>query len=300
MKGMLRRAITEDIGILRPWLEKGKSFYTSTVDGNIHQSEIKAWISREEWAEADAAVARGFARHSPTVGQMLSMAANHLVFEFKEGLGKMVLEHRTETPSDGSPSWQLVGLPLPYTHSDCEGPGIRTRLGSGLVGDWTMCEVAARRVGEKVEETLIDSVRKHHKVHRVTESTTSGSLGFDKVWVGRAVENLVKKTFYGPYMAVVPAKAVTDHNGFITYENGLKESHPLMGTEGVGWVVATEALKAGELLLVQTTPDVIRLVVALRPTVVQWEDNFKVLCIIVPQPRNDFLGNFGAAYRGND
>jgi hypothetical protein len=55
----------------------------------------------------------------------------------------------------------------------------------------------------------------------------------------------------------------------------------------------------GDLLMVQLTPDVIRVVVSLWPTVVQWGNGsdtkaeFKVVCSITPQVRGDYAGNFG-------
>jgi hypothetical protein len=56
------------------------------------------------------------------------------------------------------------------------------------------------------------------------------------------------------------------------------------------------------MLLVQFTPDVVRVVIGLDITTMQWEThggmqmNFKVMCIMVPQLRADMNGNTGVVH----
>jgi hypothetical protein len=56
------------------------------------------------------------------------------------------------------------------------------------------------------------------------------------------------------------------------------------------------------ILLVQQTTDVVRLVIGMDITTVQWEShggmqlNFKVMCVILPQIRTDFYNNTGLVH----
>ncbi len=69
--------------------------------------------------------------------------------------------------------------------------------------------------------------------------------------------------------------------------------------EGIVDVKPADFLTGTNLILVQQTADVARMVVGMDITTVQWEShggmqlNFKVMAIMVPQLRSDFTGQTG-------
>ena len=82
--------------------------------------------------------------------------------------------------------------------------------------------------------------------------------------------------------------------------NTLRER--LKKIEGIQNVRTLDFLSGFELILVQFTADVVRLVNAMEITTVQWESSggmqqhFKVMAIQVPQLRADFNGNCGIVH----
>ena len=72
--------------------------------------------------------------------------------------------------------------------------------------------------------------------------------------------------------------------------------------EGIEDVRTLDYLTAYQMVLVQMTSDVARLVIGADITTVQWETqggmqlNFKVMCIMVPQLRTDYNGNTGIVH----
>ena len=72
--------------------------------------------------------------------------------------------------------------------------------------------------------------------------------------------------------------------------------------DGIQDVRTLDYLTGYTLLLIQMTSDVIREVVGMDFTTVQWESqggmqvNFKVMCIMVPQLRADYNGNTGIVH----
>lgn len=124
-------------------------------------------LRKQEWIELDRVVLRA-ARYRLRAWADLSAANSYGGFD---GMAKTMLEHETMSDpgeavvdmdglSDGrndAPTYQLQGLPLPITHCDFWIPK-RKLLSSRQTGtpiDTTMAEAAGRRIGEKLETTLI-------------------------------------------------------------------------------------------------------------------------------------------------
>jgi len=76
----------------------------------------------------------------------------------------------------------------------------------------------------------------------------------------------------------------------------------LMDIQSINDVRTLDHMTGWDLILVQQTSDVIREVVGMDITTVQWESmggmriNFKVMAIMVPQLRADFNGNTGIVH----
>jgi hypothetical protein len=118
-------------------------------------------------------------------------------------------------------------------------------------------------LGEKLDQRLIDELRERLKWMEGTVLT----------WVMAAKQRLFDRHYYGPYLHVA------------------REKMPeVERVEGIVESFAVSQLPEGESFLIQVTPDVLRIVEAKEPekTTDGWS------CVIVPQLRQDQLGNIGA------
>jgi hypothetical protein len=183
--------------------------------------------------------------------------------------------------------FKVSSLPLPITHVDFP-PG-KVSLG----------EAAMRSVVEEIERTVVgvSGPALRSKVYglmnfpaRTTCRITSPEA---PDWrppilaaeIREMVAGLAERRFYGPYGLYYGPKWADAVLPDI-----------LHGIEGP---VCTKAIKGYDILIVQRTTDVVRIVIGLKPTAVQWEAEtgmMKVLAIMVPQLRADFYGKCGITH----
>lgn len=125
-------------------------------------------LRKEEWLQLDQKITRA-ARFRLRAWADLAAANSYGGFN---GMSKMILEYETMSdPGDAvvdmdgitpaqrndTPLFQLQGVPLPITHGDffISSRMLAISRNSNTPLDSTMAEAVARRVGEKIEKTLI-------------------------------------------------------------------------------------------------------------------------------------------------
>lgn len=220
----------------------------------------------------------------------------------------MTLE--TEKRIDGA-IYKLEALPLPFTWCQFS-------LNPKMQGKWTWpCEAASRRVGEAVEQTTLgmrDSQFGEVSLYGIFNhpKTTKHRIDFDEpmfkdfnrgrqsqlrvdVTVDHMIELSVANKFYGPWALVhgweYDALLDNDYNGDQTLRQYISREGRLYGR--VEHVIRADFIKDYRLALVQMTSDVIRVVVAIDPTLIQWEGELRIICIVVPQVRADHKDHVG-------
>lgn len=228
------------------------------------------------------------------------------------------------------PKFQHNYLPLPITHVDYE---INLRaletsrnMGNGI--DVTLAERAARRVAETLEKMLftdwdygygdLDS-RSRNKIYSyvnfpdripVTLSTygswsaDSGTTGADIVNSVLAMKQAsINNYFYGPWQVYIPTayETVLDKD-YDTTTPGTTIRERIMKISGIEGIKVIDTLAADNVLMVQMTSDVVRLVRGLGMQNVEWETEgrfitkYKVLTLQVPQIRSDQNGKTGIVH----
>jgi hypothetical protein len=307
-------------------------------------SDVKARLTKEQWKSLDKACKKGFEYKSPLT-QLLRgycefiletpVALNTTKMpERGDGMGVPdVLEHKVlidqgkDAPDKGVTlgdfSYQVRGLPLPFTHCDFNMNGK-----SIAFQDWIAAEAAARRVGETVDRTVIgitdDKVRTQG--HGYSQDTQVYGLlnhphatklpawpkdiadircdDWDEV-VRKApvivlggIMQLQQNRCYGPYLLLTHRDDDRWLDCDWPHPNGAPLTFTVRGyleqTEGVVRVTdGGDSWPKDTAAMVQVTPDVVRIVVGLEPVVLQWDDGFKFVTITVPQVRTDFHGNAG-------
>ena len=291
-----------------------------------------ATLRREEWMQLDQ-VLIDVARYR--LGGVQDLVDNGLVFNLGNAMGTTVLEYHdvsdameADLTMDGvtrskgdRPAFGTHYLPIPIIHVDYE---INTRvleasrrLGNPL--DTTSVERAVRKCMEKIETMMftdtkytfgggtIYSLLNHPDNNLVTLDANwdaSGKTGAQIVAdVVEMKQSSINAYHYGPWMLYIPTayETVLDKD-YDSTTPGTTIRERIMKISGIKGIKVVDTLSANNLLLVQMTPDVVRLVRGIGLTNVEWTtegkfiNKYKVLTIQVPQVRSDYNGKSGIVH----
>lgn len=291
-------------------------------------------LRRDEWKQLDAAI---LPIAESRLAGIQDLVDNNLVYNLGNAMGTTVLEYHdmsdameADMTMDGiskskgdRPVFTTHYLPIPIIHVDYE-INARVLAASRNLGnplDTTSAERAARKVAEKLESMLftdttytfgggkIYSYLNHPDRNTLTlgahwddyANSTSDSIGqkiLDDVIAMK--QEAINHYFYGPYKLYIPTAYETVLDKDFSVENpGITIRERILKVEGIKGIKVIDTLTANNVLLVQMTSDVVRLVRGLGIQNVQWstEGNFvtkyKVMTIQVPQIRSDANGNCG-------
>jgi hypothetical protein len=231
------------------------------------------------------------------------------------------------------PDFNYHYLPIPIIHVDYE---INARelaasrnLGNAL--DTIDAQIAARKVSEKLESMLftnttyawgekgsdarnsIYSYINHPDRNLVSLGTAWTSLDYNsanasggKVIVAQVVSMKaasIADLHYGPWMLYIPTgyETVIDQDYDMTTP-GTTIRERIMKISGIKGIKTIDTLPANNVLLVQMTTDVVRLVRGMGLQNVEWKSegnmvtNYKVMTIQVPQIRSDYNHRSGIVH----
>jgi hypothetical protein len=291
-----------------------------------------ATLRRDEWKSLDEAVLEVSRTRLNGVQDLID---NGLVYNLGNAMGTTVLEwHDVSDAQSADLTMDGVSrskgdrvdfshgyLPIPIIHADYE---INERVlaasrNMGNALDTTMAERAARKVAEKLEEMLFTSTTytfgggtiysylNHPDVNtRSISAWTSGSSKTPAEMVEDVLvmkQDLIDDYHYGPYMLYIPTayETLIDGDYSDSLSNGTTNTirERILKIAGIKGIKVVDTLPSTNLVLVQMTSDVVRLVRGLPLQNVEWstEGNFvhkyKVLTIQVPQIRSDYNGRSG-------
>jgi len=322
--------------VLRPWIGKdGRSYIARNDGGKLIASPTmvnNATLRKEEWKILDEAVVMAAKERLRVVADL---RAAGLTYNIPNGMAKTILE--TETVSDitgatismdparksegDRPEYDLTGLPLPVIHKDfyfnARQIATSRNIGSGI--DVTMAQLAARRVSEEAEKLVLGTTGTFtygggtiygltNFPSRITRSLISP---LESEWVpSQTVQNILAMRqdsedafHYGPWVLYnSPAwdQYLDDDYSSAKGDNTLRQR--IEAINGIQGVRTADYLTGYQLILVQQSTDVIREVIGMDVTTLQWETDggmrlhFKVMAILVPQLRADYNGNSGVVH----
>jgi len=293
-----------------------------------------ATLRKDEWKLLDDAIIMAAKERLRVVADLRGAG---LTFAIPNGMGKTVLQ--TESVSDitaatismdparksegDRPEYDLVNLPLPVIHKDFyfNARQIATSRNIGASIDVTTAQLAARRVSEEAEKLVLGTAASYtygggtvygltNFPSRITATITSPEdTGWTPLITVREVLSMRQASqdhlHYGPWVLYnAPAWDEYLDDDYSTTKGDATLRERLKKIAGIQDVRTADYLGSGvyTLLLVQQTSDVIREVVGMDITTVQWEEeggmrlNFKVMAILVPQLRADFNGNTGIVH----
>jgi hypothetical protein len=285
-------------------------------------------LRKDQWIMIDQAVktasrkrmrAWSDLRASNTFGGFDGMAVPILEWERLTDAGEAVVDMDgiSENARNFAPQFELQGLPLPITHSDfwlSQRFLAASRRNGGPGADTIRAEMAGRRVGETIEQTLIGTLSgtvyglgtdyvntskvegytNHTNRITVTGATApTGSNGTTVLteWLDHRDE-LYQRNFYGPFIVYT----ATSYDQFLDDEFKANSDKGLRGRlldiESVTAITRLDYLTtSGTVLWVQMGEEV-QAINGMEVITVQWESkgglqlNFKVMGIQVPRIRS--------------
>ena len=308
---------------------------------SVHLINNAAVLRRDEWKTLDAAVMNisearlGGIQDLVAAGLTYNIGSGmgstvlewHDVSDALEAVATMDGVNRGQ---NDRPVWQTNYLPLPIIHADYE---INSRVlassrSLGRAIDVTMAERATRKVNLLLEQMLftnttyawgdaddrgrnkIYSYINHEDRNLVTlsdygdwddNSATTGAEILASVLQMKQVS--INNFHYGPWQLYIPTGYETRlDNDYDTTTPGTTIRERIMKIDGIKGIKVIDTLTADNVLLVQMTSDVIRLVRGMGIQNVEWQTegkfitNYKVMTIQVPQIRSDQNGKSGIVH----
>jgi uncharacterized linocin/CFP29 family protein len=305
----------------------------------IPTNNATATLRKDEWIQLDTAIIKAA---KPRLRLVSDLRGSGLTYTLANGLGKTVLQHETQSDisdalvsMDGlrksendRPTYELSNLPLPLIHKDFS-ISLRQLMASRQGGsplDTTLAELAGRRVAEAAEKlatgtfgsyafgggTLYGLVNFPSRItHQITNPTATAWTPATTVEdVLDMIQKSKNKFHYGPWILYassawdryLDADYSAQYSGE-TLRSRLKKLDSIQDVKTLDYLEATPGSGSSYILvLVQQTSDVIREVVGMDITTVQWESeggmqiNYKVMAMLVPQLRADQNGNTGIVH----
>jgi len=318
-----------DVGSLRPFVgQDAKSYVSLTRNGkqeSVPLTNATATLRYEDWKIIDDVVVKAATQRLKLVADLRSRG---LAYTIPNGMGKTVLS--TETVSDitaatismdglresqaDRPLFEITNLPLPITHKDFHFSArqVMASRNGGSPLDTTTAELAARRVAEMIEQLTLGltapgsytygggtvyGLRNYTNrlTKTITDPTSSGWTGGTAVNEVLAMRLQSQEAYhFGPWMIYCsPSWDVYMDDDYSSSKGDNTLRDRLEKINGIEAVTTLDYLTSYDLLMVQMTTDVIRMVNGMDITTVQWESqggmqmNFKVMAILVPQIRAD-------------
>lgn len=314
-----------DTGILKPFIEKNRSYVTVNAGGGKKRTlttNAPATLRRDEWIMFDDTVLREVRLRLRAVADVRGRG---LVLNVPNGMGKTILEGSTQVESGSAtismdgirkgeqdrPEYDVYGLPLPIIHSDFgfTARQIATSRNSGQPLDVTQLEMAARKCAETAEGLLVGTLPIYkyagyfvygylnHPGRNTKVLTAPTAPGWTPdVLIGELLalrQQLYDDKYFGPYQVYISPNWDLYFDQDYVLASGVNRTLRTRIGEIKGFenIDTLDFLTGFRILVVQMTSDVVREVIGMDFTTLQWPSeggmylNFKVMGIIVPQIR---------------
>lgn len=317
------------ISIYKGVNEKGeKQFQTIPIQNN-------ASLRMDEWKQLDEAVLMEQQKRSVGIADLES---RRLVYTLANPLGTTVLAYddiddsmEAEISMDGitrskggSPNYTRKYLPIPIIHGDYE-ISLRDLEASRKLGmplDVTKAQLVARRITEKLEQLLFTnstySKGGQGTIYSYVNHPNRNTQTLTKQWndanktpqeilndVIAMKQKLINKGFYGPYVVYIPTiyETILDKD-YNTTTSGTSDTirDRILKIQGIEAVKVSDFLPEHNVVMVQMTSDVVRVVKGFDIQNIEWKAEggfvnfYKAITIKVPQIRASQSGACGVVH----
>lgn len=317
-----------DPNVLRPWLgDDGQSYITVNRGGEYESfvTNAPALLRKDEWIQLDTAVIRVAKQRLRAFADLRSRG---LTYNVPNAMGKTVLQYQAisditsatismdglRQSEEDRPAFELRNLPLPIVHKDFSFTmrELATARESSSPLDTTTAELAGRRVAEEVEKLLLGVSSTYsygggtvygytnfpQRITTVSLTDPTGGGWNGGTLVGEILEMVqaaYDANYYGPFALYFSrgwSRFLDEDYSTAKGDNTVRQR--LTNIEGLEFVRTLDYLTGYQAILVQLSPDVVRAVLGMDITTLQWESHggmrlhFKVMAIQVPQLRSDY------------
>ena len=312
-----------DINVLRPCAELAPGSLGHeglTVNGVLLEDEWKLFdrtvqqVARERLVTVTDLIQRGLTMALPN-------ALGVMTIEWERWIGDLV---DAEVTMSGLPEatkdrmeTETVSMPVPIFHKEfyynLRHLSAARRNGRQL--DVSHAEVATRKIAELVEYTLFNGLTVGGstiyglatETNRTTGSVTASWLtATGEQIVGDVLDMVedasVTNNMEGPYTLYVSRAVDVRLDEDYKANSDLTIRQRILQLGQIQRIFATGRLSGTNVLLVQTTSDVVQIIDGIQPTMVEWEShggfqhNFKIFAIMLPRVRSDGNGNSGIVH----
>jgi len=321
---------------LRPYIGNDGRSYINQLNSSGKMVARPAYntaatLRQDDWKILDDSIIQVAKERLKFVGDI---RARGLTFNIPNGMGKTVLE--TEVMSDiedasismdglrqgpnDRPQFDLTNLPLPIIHKDFSYSArqIAASRNGGSPLDVTSARLAARKVSESIEKLALgrsDSYQygggtiygltnfPNRVTYTITAPTASGWVGSTLLGNVMAMrQEAYDINFYGPFKIYVAPAWDQYLDDDYKDESDITVRERINKLDNIEGVETLDYLTGFDIIMVQLTSDVIREVIGMDITTVQWESNggmqvnFKVMGILIPQIRADYNDSCGIVH----
>ena len=298
---------------------------------NVNSLRTNDTLLYDEWKVLDKVVVKAAQERLVAVQQLIGRG---LTYNVPNGLGKTVLAWQDMSDiSDAElnmdaiskarrdrPEYDIAYMPLPVIHKDFSfsiREILESRNGS-MPLDMTMAEMAARKVSELIEYILFNGYNTYNfgggSIYGLTDYPYVNSGSLSGAWDSSAIDgpaiindvitikqDLLTAKHYGPFGLWIPSEYETklDEDYRANYTQTIRER--LSNITNLAFVQVADKMPSAKVCMAQLTSDVIRMVMGLDITTVEWDSegglkkNFKVMAIMLPQPRKTQENDCGIA-----
>jgi uncharacterized linocin/CFP29 family protein len=319
-----------DIDILRPCASP-MPVQLNDMGLNINAGlTVNGVLLEDEWKYFDRTVQQVARERLPAVTDLISRG---LTMALPNALGVMDIQWErvksdlvdAEVTMSGLPEatkdrqeFETVSMPVPIFHKEFyyNLRHLAAARRNGRMPEVSHAEVATRKVAEKIENVLFTGLQVGGKTiyglttepNRVTGSVTAS-------WATATGEQIVAdilrmidaasgptNNFEGPYILYVPTSIANRFGNDYKANSDKTILSRIMEIVGIQKIIPTSRLSGTNVLLVQTTSDVVQMVDGLQPTMVEWEShggfqhNFKIFAIMIPRVRSDGFEQSGIVH----
>lgn len=320
----------------RPIINEKKNPITGEIEYEVqivtsHGLTVNSALRKYEWEDLDAAIVS--AAVAPL--NMTQRFINAGLVRPLGGLGTLVAQYNKVSETSGANvslsgtgsgqkdlvDWDIAGVPVPVIFKEFE---INQRylessrlLGNGI--DVTNAQAAARVVGEKIEDMLINGDANINlngsTIYGITShpNRNTGSATGDWGTISNIVPTIAAMTsaakgdnYRGPY-GVFVADTQYDQaaQSFFTDGSGQSALDRVLRLPNVSFVDSSAWLDDGEVVLVNLSRDVVELAYVPRyfpGTTLEWMSGdgmanmFKVMAVFAPIVKADYAGRSGIVH----
>lgn len=304
---------------------KKENYQAVPIQGN-------ATLRYDDWKQFDDAILRISRTRLNGIQDLID---NGLTFNLGNGMGTMILQGssssdalsaelsmsgKRKAPFDRV-NYEPTYLPLPIAHADFELDSrvIEAARMNNHPIDTELVETGGRKVNEKLEEMLFTDTNFAYgngTIYSYLNEPNRNQVALALAWdnATKTPAQILNDVFalkqasidakhYGSWMLYIPtAYEVVLDKDYDTTTPGKTIRERILQIEGIKGVKVVDTLTADNIIFVQMTSDVVRLVQGMPMQTLEWKTGdtftnyFKIMTIQVPQIRADQSGNSGLVH----